>query len=42
VLITRPNLGAEALDASLALVRRSPGRITFASSGIGSTSHLAL
>ena len=42
MLITRPNLGAEALDAFLALVRRSPGRITFASWGIGSTSHLAM
>ena len=42
VLITRPDLGVETLDAFLALVRRSPGKITFASWGIGSTSHLAM
>ncbi|SDE37184.1 Bug family tripartite tricarboxylate transporter substrate binding protein [Belnapia rosea] len=41
-LITRPGLGVETLDAFLALVRRQPGKITFASWGIGSTSHLAM
>ena len=42
VLITRPGLGAETLDAFIALARRSPGKITYASWGIGSTSHLAM
>ncbi|MCO6415076.1 tripartite tricarboxylate transporter substrate binding protein [Siccirubricoccus sp. KC 17139] len=42
VLITRPGLGAETLEAFLAMVRRQPGKITFASWGIGSTSHLAM
>jgi tripartite-type tricarboxylate transporter receptor subunit TctC len=42
VLITRPNLGAETLDAFLARARATPGRLTFASWGIGSTSHLAM
>ncbi|HEY0420403.1 MAG TPA: tripartite tricarboxylate transporter substrate binding protein, partial [Acetobacteraceae bacterium] len=42
VLITRPGLGAETMEAVLALARRQLGRITFASWGIGSTSHLAM
>ena len=42
VLITRPNLGAPALDDFVALARRQPGRLTYASWGIGSTSHLAM
>ena len=42
VLITRPGLGTETLDAFLAMVRRRPGKVTFASWGIGSTSHLAM
>ncbi|WP_187829942.1 Bug family tripartite tricarboxylate transporter substrate binding protein [Siccirubricoccus phaeus] len=41
-LITRPGLGPETLDAFLALVRREPGKVSFASWGIGSTSHLAM
>jgi tripartite-type tricarboxylate transporter receptor subunit TctC len=42
VLITRPEFGAETLEAFLARVRAAPGRITYASWGIGSTSHLAM
>ncbi|CAH0156287.1 tripartite tricarboxylate transporter substrate binding protein [Roseomonas sp. CECT 9278] len=42
VLITRPGLGVDTLDAFLARVRAAPGRTTFASWGIGSTSHLAM
>ncbi|MBL6077930.1 tripartite tricarboxylate transporter substrate binding protein [Belnapia sp. T18] len=41
-LITRPGLGTETLEAFLDLARRQPGRVSFASWGIGSTSHLAM
>ncbi|WP_043343472.1 Bug family tripartite tricarboxylate transporter substrate binding protein [Belnapia moabensis] len=41
-LITRPGLGAATLEAFLDMVRRQPGRVSFASWGIGSTSHLAM
>ena len=41
-LITRPGLGAENLQGFLDLVRRQPGKVTYASWGIGSTSHLAM
>lgn len=42
VLTVRAGLGAETLDAFLAGARARPGAITFASWGIGSTSHLAM
>jgi tripartite-type tricarboxylate transporter receptor subunit TctC len=42
VLITRPNLGVDTLEAFLALARRDPGKLTYASWGTGSTSHLAM
>lgn len=42
VLITRPGLGVDTLEAFLARVRAAPGRTSFASWGIGSTSHLAM
>lgn len=42
VLITRPNLGADSLQSFLAMARARPGALTFASWGIGSTSHLAM
>jgi len=42
VLITRPNLGVDTLEAFLALARREAGKLTYASWGIGSTSHLAM
>jgi len=41
-LVTRPGFGTDSLESFLARVRASPGRITFASWGIGSTSHLAM
>lgn len=42
VLLTRPGFGTDSLDSFLARVRAEPGKITFASWGIGSTSHLAM
>lgn len=42
VLITRPNLGVNSLAEFLARVRAQPGRTTYASWGVGSTSHLAM
>ncbi len=42
VLITRPNLGVDSLEAFLALARSRAGGLSFASWGIGSTSHLAM
>lgn len=42
VLITRPNLGVDTLEGFLTLARRDPGKLTYASWGIGSTSHLAM
>ncbi|WP_207537805.1 Bug family tripartite tricarboxylate transporter substrate binding protein [Sabulicella rubraurantiaca] len=42
VLITRPGLGVETLEAFLARARAQAGRMTYASWGIGSTSHLAM
>ncbi|MFC4168365.1 Bug family tripartite tricarboxylate transporter substrate binding protein [Teichococcus aestuarii] len=41
-LILRPGLGAEDLAGFLGLVRSRPGQVSFASWGIGSTSHLAM
>jgi tripartite-type tricarboxylate transporter receptor subunit TctC len=40
-LVVRSGLRAETLDAFLHLARSQPGRLTYASWGIGSTSHLA-
>ncbi|CAH0156265.1 tripartite tricarboxylate transporter substrate binding protein [Roseomonas sp. CECT 9278] len=42
VLIRRPGLAADSLEALIALARAAPGRITYASWGIGSTAHLAM
>lgn len=41
-LAIHAGLGAETLDAFLALARTRPGALTYASWGIGSTSHLAM
>lgn len=41
-LVIRAGLGAETLEAFLGQARARPGRITFASWGIGSTSQLAM
>ncbi len=40
-LVVRAGLGAETLGAFVALARSRPGQLTYASWGIGSTSHLA-
>ncbi|SFK66883.1 tripartite tricarboxylate transporter substrate binding protein [Falsiroseomonas stagni] len=40
-LVVRSGLGTDTLDAFLALARSRPGALTYASWGIGSTSHLA-
>ncbi len=40
-LVVRTSLGAETLDAWVAMARARPGALTYASWGIGSTSHLA-
>jgi tripartite-type tricarboxylate transporter receptor subunit TctC len=40
-LVVRAGLGAETLEAFVGLARSQPGRLTYASWGIGSTSHLA-
>ncbi len=42
VLVRRPGLAADSLEALVALARAAPGRITYASWGIGSTAHLAM
>lgn len=42
VLIRRPGLQADSLAALLARAREAPGRMTYASWGIGSTAHLAM
>lgn len=42
VLIRRPGLAADSLEALLAMARAAPGRVTYASWGIGSTAHLAM
>lgn len=42
VLIRRPGLEVDTLDALIARARSAPGRVTYASWGIGSTAHLAM
>ncbi|MBX3650837.1 MAG: tripartite tricarboxylate transporter substrate binding protein [Burkholderiales bacterium] len=42
VLVIHPGLNAKTVPELLALVRASPGKYNFASSGIGSASHLGL
>jgi tripartite-type tricarboxylate transporter receptor subunit TctC len=41
VIVVTPMLAADSLKALVALARRAPGRLSYASSGGGSTSHLA-
>ena len=41
VLVVRPDLPAQSLAELVALVRSKPGKLTFASSGSGSTLHLS-
>jgi tripartite-type tricarboxylate transporter receptor subunit TctC len=42
VLISHPSLGAHDLKELIALARSRPGKITFGSAGVGSTSHLIM
>ena len=42
VLIRRPGLEVDSLEALVARARAAPGRVTYASWGIGSTAHLAM
>jgi tripartite-type tricarboxylate transporter receptor subunit TctC len=42
VLITNPALGVKTLPEFIALAKKSPGKYTFASSGIGGASHIPL
>ena len=42
VLISHPSLGAHDLKELIALARAHPGKITFGSAGVGSTSHLIM
>jgi tripartite-type tricarboxylate transporter receptor subunit TctC len=42
VLITNPSLGAKTLPEFIALAKKSPGKYTFGSSGVGGASHISL
>ncbi len=42
VLVTRPDLEADSVDAFLALAQGNPGGLTYASSGAGSPQHLGM
>ena len=42
VLIRRPGLDVDSLEALIARARAAPGRVSYASWGIGSTAHLAM
>jgi tripartite-type tricarboxylate transporter receptor subunit TctC len=42
VLITNPSLGVKTLPEFIALAKKSPGKYTFGSSGIGGASHIPL
>lgn len=42
VLVARKDLGVDTLDQLVALARRQPGRLSYATSGIGTVLHLAM
>lgn len=42
VLITNPSLGVKTLPEFIALAKKSPGKYTFGSSGVGGASHIPL
>lgn len=42
VLVARPNLGVDSLAGLVALARRQPGRLSYATSGVGTVLHLAM
>ena len=41
VLVVHPSVPATSVEELIALARRDPGKLTYASSGVGSTQHLA-
>jgi len=41
VLVVNPSVNAKSVDELIALAKKEPGKITYASSGVGSTQHLA-
>lgn len=41
LLVTHPNMPAKTIGELIELARKQPGKLTFASAGIGNTSHLA-
>ena len=41
VLVTHPSVNAKSVEELIALAKKEPGKITYASSGVGSTQHLA-
>jgi tripartite-type tricarboxylate transporter receptor subunit TctC len=41
MMVTRPNLQAQSVSEFIALARKEPGKLSFASYGIGSINHLA-
>ncbi len=42
VLVARKDLGVDSMDALVALARREPGRLSYATSGVGTVLHLAM
>lgn len=42
VLVARNSLGVDSMTAMLALARRQPGRLSYATSGVGTVLHLAM
>ncbi len=41
VLVVNPSLGVRTFEAFIALAKKEPGKLTYASTGVGSASHLA-
>jgi len=41
VLVVNPSVNARSVEELIALARKEPGKLTYASSGVGSTQHLA-
>jgi tripartite-type tricarboxylate transporter receptor subunit TctC len=42
VLVARSSLGVDSMDALVALARKEPGRLSYATSGVGTVLHLAM
>ncbi len=41
-IVVNPNLGVETIDEYIALAKKEPGKLTYASWGVGSSSHVAM